>query len=36
LFVVDASIVPRVPRSGGLHATVLMIGERAADWIAKA
>jgi len=35
LFVVDASIVPRVPRSGGLHATVLMIGERAADWIAK-
>ena len=36
LFVVDASIVPRVPRSGGLHATVLMIAERAADWIAKA
>ena len=36
LFVVDASIVPRVPRSGGLHATVLMIGERAAGWIAKA
>ena len=36
LFIVDASIVPRVPRSGGLHATVLMIAERAADWIAKA
>jgi len=36
LFVVDASIVPRVPRSGGLHATVLMIGERAAGWISKA
>lgn len=35
VWVVDASIVPRIPRSGGLHATVLMIGERAVEWIAK-
>jgi len=35
LFVVDASIVPRVPRSGGLHATVLMIAERVAEWITE-
>ena len=34
LWVVDASVMPRVPRSGGAHATVLMIGEKAADWIA--
>jgi len=34
LSVVDASIMPRVPRSGGCHATVLMIGERAVEWIA--
>ncbi|MDA0264934.1 MAG: mycofactocin system GMC family oxidoreductase MftG [Chloroflexi bacterium] len=34
LWVVDASVMPRVPRSGGAHATVLMIGERAVDWIA--
>jgi len=34
LSVVDASILPRVPRSGGLHATVLMVGERVAEWIA--
>ena len=34
LWVVDASVMPRVPRSGGAHATVLMIGERVADWIA--
>ena len=34
LSVVDASVMPRVPRSGGAHATVLMIAERAADWIA--
>ena len=33
LWVVDASIMPRVPRSGGAHATVVMIGERAAGWI---
>ena len=34
LWVVDASVMPRVPRSGGAHATVLMIGEKAAGWIA--
>ena len=36
LSVVDASIMPRVPRSGGCHATVLMMGERAVEWIAPA
>jgi choline dehydrogenase-like flavoprotein len=35
LWVVDASVVPRIPRSGGLHATVLMIGERVVEWIAS-
>ncbi len=35
LWVVDASVMPRVPRSGGAHATVLMIGERVVDWIAS-
>jgi len=35
LWVVDASVMPRVPRSGGSHATVLMIAERAAAWIAE-
>ena len=35
LRVVDASVMPRIPRSGGAHATVLMIGERAVDWIAS-
>ena len=34
LWVVDASVMPRVPRSGGSHATVLMIAERVASWIA--
>ena len=34
LSVVDASVMPRIPRSGGAHATVIMIGERAVDWIA--
>jgi choline dehydrogenase len=34
LWVADASVMPRVPRSGGAHATVLMIGERVVDWIA--
>ncbi len=34
LSVVDASVMPRVPRSGGAHATVVMIGERVVDWIA--
>ena len=36
LWVVDASIMPRVPRSGGAHATVLMIAERVVKWIAEA
>jgi choline dehydrogenase-like flavoprotein len=34
LFVVDASVMPRIPRSGGAHATVIMIGERVVAWIA--
>ncbi len=34
LWVADASIVPRIPRSGGMHPTALMIGERVVDWIA--
>jgi predicted dehydrogenase (TIGR03970 family) len=34
LWVADASIMPRIPRSGGAHATVIMIGERVVDWIA--
>jgi choline dehydrogenase len=34
LWVVDASVMPRIPRSGGAHATVIMIGERAVDWVA--
>jgi choline dehydrogenase len=33
LWVVDASIMPRIPRSGGAHATVIMIAERVVDWI---
>ena len=33
LWVVDASVMPRIPRSGGSHATVLMIAERAVEWI---
>ena len=36
LSVVDASVMPKVPRSGGCHATVLMIGEGAVEWIASA
>jgi choline dehydrogenase-like flavoprotein len=35
LWVVDASVMPRIPRSGGSHATVVMIGERAVDWVAS-
>ena len=35
LWVADASVMPRIPRSGGTHATVVMIGERVVDWIAK-
>jgi choline dehydrogenase len=34
LWVADASVMPRVPRSGGAHATVIMIAERVVDWIA--
>jgi choline dehydrogenase-like flavoprotein len=34
LWVVDASVMPRIPRSGGAHATVIMIAERVVDWIA--
>ena len=34
LWVADSSVVPRIPRSGGLHPTALMIGERVVDWIA--
>jgi hypothetical protein len=30
----DASVMPRIPRSGGAHATVIMIDERIVDWIA--
>jgi len=26
--------MPRIPRSGGADATVIMIGERVVDWIA--
>jgi choline dehydrogenase-like flavoprotein len=33
LWVADASVMPRIPRSGGSHATVIMIGERVADWM---
>jgi choline dehydrogenase len=34
LWVADASLMPRIPRSGGAHATVIMIGERVVDWVA--
>jgi choline dehydrogenase len=34
LWVADASMMPRIPRSGGAHATVIMIGEHVVDWIA--
>ncbi len=34
LWVADASVMPRIPRSGGIHPTVLMVGERVVDWIA--
>jgi choline dehydrogenase-like flavoprotein len=34
LWVVDASIMPRIPRSGGAHSTVIMIAERCVDWVA--
>ena len=35
LWVADASVMPRIPRSGGAHATVVMIVERVVDWIAS-
>jgi choline dehydrogenase len=35
LWVADASVMPQIPRSGGAHATVVMIGERVVDWIAS-
>ena len=35
LWVADASVMPRIPRSGATHATVVMIGERVVDWIAS-
>ncbi len=34
LWVADASVMPRIPRSGGIHPTVIMVGERVVDWIA--
>ncbi|CAI8046753.1 Uncharacterized GMC-type oxidoreductase in thcA 5'region [Geodia barretti] len=34
LWVADASVCPHIPRSGGLHPTALMIGERVVDWVA--
>ena len=34
LCVVDASVMPRIPRSGGIHPTVIMVAERVVDWIA--
>ena len=33
LWVADASVIPRIPRSGGLYCTVIMVAERAAEWI---
>lgn len=35
VWVADASVMPRIPRSGGTHATVVMIGERVVEWIAS-
>ena len=34
IWVSDASVMPRIPRSGGIHPTVIMIAERASEWIA--
>jgi len=33
LWVADASVMPRIPRSGGIHPTVIMVAERASQWI---
>ncbi len=35
LWISDASIAPRIPRSGGIHPTVIMLAERASEWIAR-
>jgi choline dehydrogenase len=35
LWVTDASVVPQLLRGGGMHPTVVMIGERVVDWIAQ-
>ena len=35
LWVADASVVPQLLRGGGMHPTVIMIGERVVDWIAQ-
>ena len=35
LWIADASVVPQLLRGGGLHPTVVMIGERVVDWIAQ-
>ena len=35
LWVADASVVPQILRGGGMHPTVIMIGERVVDWIAQ-
>jgi choline dehydrogenase len=35
LWVADASVMPRIPRSGGIHPTVIMVGERVVDWVAS-
>ena len=36
LSVVDASVKLKITRSGGSHATVIMMAERAAEWVAPA
>jgi predicted dehydrogenase (TIGR03970 family) len=35
LSVADASVMPGIPRSGGTHATAVMIGERVVEWVAS-
>lgn len=35
LWVADASVMPRITRCGGVHPTVIMIGERVVDWVAS-
>jgi choline dehydrogenase-like flavoprotein len=36
LSVIDASVKPKITRSGGSHATVLMMAERAVEFVAPA